>query len=299
MCERIVWQFVCDLCENGVWLCSMQRSFEIGANTVALSLIATGRNKRINLPLYPTKSKTVWILCRFREKVRFSTLPCRFVLPGCPKFLYIGEGVYIYKGEEDTFCGMWMCVCYSALQCGIYSLQPRTDTAIIFYCSLSLSLLFPLPHSRNIRNGARKHRQLGFLNTYYFSANRKLNTSIIKKMYSSRYFVGMPVVVADFFPVRGKKRGLGGWKERSFLCVCVCWRGKEKEEEEEEGNGHYGEFMGAFVRLKINLISAPHFAERRRRRPRRRRKSHDSCIRRRFWQTKICFFNFVLAQKAP
>ena len=71
----------------------------------------------------------------------------------------------------------------------------------------------------------------------------------------------MPVVVADFFPVRGKKRG--GWKERSFLCVCVCvcWRGKEKEEEEEEGNGHYGEFMGAFVRLKINLISAPHFAE--------------------------------------
>ncbi len=55
-------------------------------------------------------------------------------------------------------------------------------------------------------------------------------------------------------------KGGWGWKERSFLCVCVCWRGKEKEEE-EEGNGHYGEFMGAFVRLKINLISAPHFAE--------------------------------------
>ncbi len=115
-------------------------------------------------------------------------------------------------------------------------------------------------------------------------------------MFFSRYFVGMPVVVADFFPVRGKKRG-EGWKERSFLCVCVCWRGKEKEEEEEEGNGHYGEFMGAFVRLKINLISAPHFAEPRRRRPRKKRRLLDSTT---FLASYNLFFSiFVLAQKAP
>ena len=112
---------------------------------------------------------------------------------------------------------------------------------------------------------------------------------IVQNMFFPRYFVGMPVVDTDF------EKGVGVGK-RDLSCVCVCWRGKEKEEE-EEGNGHYGEFMGAFVRLKINLISAPHFAEPRRRRPRKKRRLLDSTT---FLASYNLFFSiFVLAQKAP
>ena len=46
-----------------------------------------------------------------------------------------------------------------------------------------------------------------------------------------------------------------------FLCVCVCVCVCVLEGGGGGGGegGHYSEFMATFVRLKINLISAPHF----------------------------------------
>ena len=162
MCERIVWQFVCDLCENGVWLCSMQRSFENGANTVALSLIATG----LIFPsiLYQVQNSLDTLLLPRKGSIFYTTVQIDSFFRAVQNFSILARVCTFIKGRTLS-AGMWMCVCCCSPLCGYIASNPGR-TRPLYFTALSLSSL-PFPHSRNIRNGARKHRQLGFPNTYF------------------------------------------------------------------------------------------------------------------------------------